>query len=59
MEKGPGRRIAAGRKSVKEKELKMMGKVNSILSAPLSFTGIFSHVENDAASAVSGLKSTI
>lgn len=51
--------MAAGRKGVKEKGLKMAANVKSILSIFLSFTGTFCHIKSDAASVVSSLKSTV
>lgn len=59
MEVGARRRMAAGRKGVKEKGLKMAANVKSILSIFLSFTGTFCHIKSDAASVVSSLKSTV
>lgn len=59
VEIGERRRMAAGKKSDKEKGLKMRANVKSVLSIFLSFTGTFCHIKSDSDSVVLNLKSTV
>lgn len=59
MEIRARKRMAAGRKSAKRKELKMTANVKSIFSLFFSYTGTLCHTESDASSVVSSLKSTV